>query len=66
VLTDAEPALVLTDQVLTWTTSGYRPPRARPSHGDVDVITPPASLAAITAGYGVQIGAGTGESRSAG
>jgi hypothetical protein len=49
------PALVLGDSVVPWSASGYGPPRVRPSVGDVDVITPPSSVAVLRAGYPVQI-----------
>lgn len=55
VLLEDGPALVRDDAVVPWTTSGYDVPRARPSRGAVDLITPPASLAAIAAGYPVQV-----------
>ncbi|HZC72041.1 MAG TPA: hypothetical protein VE442_15215 [Jatrophihabitans sp.] len=54
VLLQDGPARVRHDTVLPWTTSGYAEPRARPQRGDVEVITPPASLAAFEAGYEVQ------------
>lgn len=56
VLLEDEPALVHNDAVLPWTTSGYAGPWRRPPDGDAQVITPPAVLAAIDAGYPVQIG----------
>lgn len=49
------PALVVEDSVLPWTTQGYGPARRRPTHGSIDVITPPSSLAAIRSGYRPQI-----------
>jgi hypothetical protein len=56
VLTDGTPELVLDDAVVPWTARGYGAPRARPKHGNVDVLTPPASVAALTAGYEPQLG----------
>lgn len=50
-----EPMLLLRDAVIGWTTSGYGRPAPRPSRGDVDVITPPSTLAVLQAGYPVQI-----------
>jgi hypothetical protein len=50
------PALVLGDALVEWTTDGYGTRRPRPRTGDVDVITPPATLAVLGAGYPVQIG----------
>ena len=55
VLADDGPALLIDGAVLPWTTAGYGPPRARPSAGPVSVITPPTSIAALRAGYPVQI-----------
>ena len=37
--------------LLPWTPSGYGPPRARPAGIDVDVLTPPAIVAALAGGY---------------
>jgi hypothetical protein len=54
-LDDADPALVLGDRLVTWTTSGYAARRARPTRGDADVVTPPSSVAVLRAGYPVQI-----------
>jgi hypothetical protein len=54
------PALVLGDRLCEWTTAGYGAPRPRPTRGDATVITPPSSVAALAAGYPVQIDAGTG------
>jgi len=55
VLLDTSPAIVLGDQLTTWTHEGYRERRARPSDGTAAVITPPSTLAALRAGYPVQI-----------
>lgn len=52
---DALPALVLGDELIAWTHSGYGERRARPRRGRATVLTPPASLAALAAGYPVQI-----------
>lgn len=49
------PTLVLGDRLVPWSTDGYGAARARPSYGDVDVITPPTSVAALTGGYVPQI-----------
>ena len=51
------PALVLGDTLVDWTTDGYGARRPRPRSGDAEVITPPASIAVLRAGYPVQIGA---------
>jgi len=57
VLLDTSPTIVIGDQLTGWTREGYRDPRARPIQGTVDVITPPSTLAALRAGYRVQIDA---------
>jgi hypothetical protein len=49
------PAVVVADHLAEWTTAGYAARRARPRTGQVDVLTPPSSLAALRAGYPVQI-----------
>jgi hypothetical protein len=56
VLVDGAPKLVLGDRLVAWTTSGYGQSSARPVRGDVDVITPPSTLAVLRTGYPVQIG----------
>jgi hypothetical protein len=58
VLLDGAPALVRGDRVVEWTRAGYRESRPRPRRGAATTITPPASLAALGAGYPVQIDAG--------
>jgi hypothetical protein len=58
VLVDETPALVVGDGLREWTREGYGPRRARPALGTARVITPPSSLAALRAGYPVQIDAG--------
>jgi hypothetical protein len=55
VLLDATPAVVIGDQLTVWTHEGYRDKRARPPRGTASVITPPSSIAALRAGYWVQI-----------
>jgi hypothetical protein len=57
VLFNRTPALIVGDAVVPWTAQGYGPACTRPIDGQVDVITPPFSLAALTAGYRVQIDA---------
>jgi hypothetical protein len=61
-LRDGEPVLVLGDALVPWTTSGYGPALPRPRAGSADLITPPASLAALRAGYRPQIDSGAGSS----
>jgi hypothetical protein len=55
VLMDEMPALVVGDQLTEWTRSGYGRRRRRPSRGEAGVITPPSTVAALGAGYPVQI-----------
>jgi hypothetical protein len=47
---DGAPWLVHRDALLRWTAGGYRGRRPRPA-GDVDMLTPPSTLAVIRAGY---------------
>ena len=54
---DEVPALVHGDQLTEWTHEGYGARRARPARGTATVITPPATVAALRAGYPVQIDA---------
>jgi hypothetical protein len=42
-----EPYLVLADELLRWTPSGYRDPMRRPRHTDARVITPPSLVALL-------------------
>jgi hypothetical protein len=39
------------DALLPWSFSGYGAPRPRPRGVEVDVLTPPAIVAALSAGY---------------
>jgi hypothetical protein len=55
VLVDDGPALVLAETVVPWTRHGYAAPRRRPPRGRAQVVTPPATLAALRAGYRPQI-----------
>jgi len=57
VLLGASPAVVIGDQLVEWTFQGYRGPKARPMEGTVTVLTPPSTVAALRAGYPVQIDA---------
>jgi hypothetical protein len=58
VLLDGRPAVVVGDRLGEWTRDGYGKSRARPRRGAATAITPPASLAALRAGFPVQIDAG--------
>lgn len=49
------PAVVLGDAVVPWNPLGYGTARRRPTSGQACVITPPTTMAALRAGYQVQI-----------
>ena len=49
------PAIVLERELVEWTERGYGRRLARPRRGTASVITPPASVAALRAGYPAQI-----------
>lgn len=51
-------AVVVGDHLTAWTTAGYGTRLARPRSGEADVLTPPSSVAALRAGYAVQLDAG--------
>jgi len=55
ILSDGRPSLVLGPALIDWTTQGYTGMRRRPARGEAEVITPPPALAALGAGYPVQI-----------
>ena len=55
VLLDEVPSVVVGDNVTGWTHAGYGRRRRRPARGDADAITPPSTVAALRAGYPVQI-----------
>jgi len=48
---EGEPLAVRGAQLLPWTPQGYGEGRRRPRSIDVDVLTPPAILAVLNAGY---------------
>jgi hypothetical protein len=52
------PVLVVGRRLVGWTREGYGEARPRPRRGTATVITPPATVAALGAGYPVQIDAG--------
>ncbi len=54
------PTLVRGDRLVAWSTSGYGEARRRPRRGEAEVLTPPATLAVLQAGYSVQIDDSTG------
>ena len=45
------PCLVVTDRLLAFSSDGWIAPSPRPRSGDVRVLTPPTSLAALRNGY---------------
>jgi hypothetical protein len=51
VLRDHEPFAVRGDALLRWTPQGYDVPQPRPNGAIVDVLTPPAIVAVLSAGY---------------
>jgi hypothetical protein len=55
VLLDGRPAVVVDDHLTEWTNAGYGERRPRPHTGTATVITPPSSVAALRAGYPVEI-----------
>ena len=48
-------ANVVGDALVGWTTMGYGPAQPRPRSGRAGLLTPPATVAALAAGYPVQI-----------
>jgi hypothetical protein len=57
VLLDGAPAVVIGNRLSEWTREGYRGQQVRPVRGSASVITPPSTVAALRAGYPVQIDA---------
>ena len=55
VLLDGTPAVVVGHDVVDWTSEGYGRRRPRPGRGTGAVLTPPATVAALRAGYEAQI-----------
>ncbi len=49
------PAVIVGDHLSPWTREGYGGRRSRPSRGTANIITPPSTVAALRAGYPVQI-----------
>jgi uncharacterized protein YciI len=52
---DAAPAVVLGAHLTQWTPEGYGTRVRRPAAGTAQVITPPATVAVLRAGYPVQV-----------
>jgi hypothetical protein len=55
VLLEDGPAVIAGDRLAEWTRAGHRGRRARPTGGTASVITPPSTVAALRAGYPVQV-----------
>jgi hypothetical protein len=55
VVSEGAPALVLDGELVEWTRTGYDSRSPRPRRGTASLITPPASIAALRAGYPAQI-----------
>jgi hypothetical protein len=55
VMLDDSAHLVGAEGLVRWTTEGYADSRERPSHVTAEVLTPPASVAALRAGYAPQV-----------
>jgi hypothetical protein len=55
VLLEETPAVVVGDHLAEWTHDGYGALRSRPRVGVATVVTPPSTVAALRAGYPVQI-----------
>jgi hypothetical protein len=51
----ATPCLVQASGLLAWTPEGYRPLREHPDEGEVTVLTPRATVAALAAGFQPQL-----------
>jgi hypothetical protein len=54
VVIDEVAFLIRGDEAVEWTTAGYRERRDRPK-GSVTLLTPPSTVAALRAGYPVEI-----------
>jgi hypothetical protein len=52
---DGAACLSLEGSLIEWTDAGYGTARPRPTRGAANVITPPSTVAALQAGYPVQI-----------
>jgi hypothetical protein len=55
VIHEQEPHLILGRELVRWTREGYAGRRERPRRGEASVLTPPASIAVLRAGYPLQI-----------
>jgi hypothetical protein len=55
VVDGGRPAVVVGDAIVEWTDEGYGTRRPRPHGGTATVITPRSTVAALRAGYPVQL-----------
>ncbi len=55
VLVDGAPNLLWGNRIIPWTPEGYAVGRPAPQRGDVDVLTPLTTLAALRGGYRPQV-----------
>jgi hypothetical protein len=51
VVNDGAAHVLWRDELLAWSDAGYGHRKARPEHGEVDILTPPSIVAIFTAGY---------------
>lgn len=51
VLLEERPYLIWQDALLPWTPAGYEAPISRPGEGQIVVLTPPSTVAALAHGY---------------
>jgi hypothetical protein len=54
-LAGGTPAVVAGDHVTEWSATGYGRRHPRPRHGEIDMLTPPSTVAVLRGGYPVQI-----------
>ena len=55
VLDRGGPALVRGDRLVAWARGGYGESRRRPTRGEAELLTPPATVTVLQSGYPVQI-----------
>ncbi len=55
VMLDQAPNLLWRNRIIPWTVEGYAAARPAPHGGEVDVLTPPTTLAALRGGYRPQV-----------
>jgi hypothetical protein len=64
IVDDGAARLVLGDRLLAFTFDGWTAPRKRPVDVEVDVLTPPTSVAALSHGFVARVLAASRKSRS--